>query len=364
MKNILICSDSFKGTLSSKDISNICKETVSFLFPNQFCIDSLLIADGGEGTLDAFSNILKGKFITIKSVDAENNNIDVNVYVTNNNEAIIEVANIIGLPMIKKNISPLNRTTKGIGIVIKDLIKRNIKTFYIGLGGTSTSDMGIGMLQELGVDFGVNDPLTMNNASLINKIDVSKSILNNKDINIVCLSDVINPLFGDKGANKVFGPQKGFNEDDIKILEDNFIHISNLIKRDLNVDLNNVSSLGAAGGLSSAFYAFSNCKIKSGIDELLRLSNFKEKVKNVDYVISGEGRFDEQSLNGKVISGILKNIDKNKLIIICGKSKIKDNIGIKIYQTSKDSMPYTFIKENAKRLYMETLINVLNDIKD
>lgn len=362
MRKLLVCSDSFKGTLSSLDIASISENVVNKNFKDKFILKTMLIADGGEGSLEAFEPYFNGEIISIKTVDAENQIITAPILINRNNkEAFFEVSSIVGLPLIKNIISPLKRTTKGIGIVIKELIQNGYNKITIALGGSSTSDLGIGMMQELGVDFGIKENLTLLNANKITKIDTSKAIFNNKNIKIICLSDVTNPLLGHNGANYVFAKQKGYSPLQIENNEKIFIHIASLIKRDLNKDLSATPKLGAAGGLSGAFYTFFNATIKSGIDELMKLSDFENECQKYDLIITGEGCFDNQSLNGKVVSGILKYVNKDKLIIICGKNQIDKNIGIKIYETSNPFMKYSYIKRNAKELYKNTLIKVLNE---
>ena len=360
MKTLFVISDSFKGTLSSKDISLIVKETVSEYFPKDFTVKSQLIADGGEGTIEAFSSFNKGKIYYIPTFDAENNKIVAPLFVSNDNFALIEVASIVGLPMIKNNLNPLKRTTRGIGILIRKAISLGIKKIYVGLGGTSTNDLGIGMLQELGIDFKRNHRISMFDVDSVADIDTSKFLLNELDVEFILLSDVKNPLLGEDGATKVFGYQKGYFRY-IDYLEKEMTHLCSLFEKTSKKTLNGVPSLGAAGGLAGAFYAFTNAKIKSGIDEILSLSNFKENVKDADYVITGEGSFDSQSLNGKVVSGILKHVEKNKLIIICGKSKISRS-DLKIYETSNTDEPFEVIKKNAKNNYKRTLIHVLKSL--
>lgn len=361
MTNIILCSDSFKGTLSSNDIADIGKELVNNKYSEKIKLTTLLIADGGEGSLEAFSSILKGEMIFVDTIDAEFKNINVPYFFFENDKAIIEISKIIGLPMIKNTIKNTKRTTKGIGIVIQDAIKRGAKTIFICLGGTSTVDFGIGMLEELGLKIKDKNNLCAEDLILINDYDDQKLLENIKDITFIGLSDVTNPLIGENGAAYIFGPQKGYTKDELDSIEKGMINISNIIKRKKNIDLSTYQGSGAAGGIGAAICSILNGTLKSGIDTLLELTNFSEIVKNKDLVITGEGSFDSQSLKGKVISGILKFVDLDKLVIICGRSKISDS-KIKIIETSNGITDMEYIKKNAKKMYKDALDKLLKEL--
>lgn len=362
MKNVLLCSDSFKGTLSSKDIANIGKELVTNKYSNKINLTTLLIADGGEGSLDAFSSFLKGEMIFVDTIDAEYNQINVPYFLFDKDKAIIEISKIIGLTMIKNKIKRTKRTTKGIGIIINEAIKKGAKTIFLCLGGTSTVDFGIGMLEELGLKVEKRFNLTSEDLLYIDDYDDS-ALKNNIDgINFIGLSDVNNTLIGENGAAHIFGPQKGFTKNELDQIEQGMIKISSTIKRKTNIDLSNFKGSGAAGGIGGAVCSILNGTLKSGIGTLLELSNFEDLVKKNDLIITGEGSFDSQSLNGKVISGILKYVEKNKLIIICGRNKIVDS-ELKIFETSKGIKDMEYIKIHAKEMYQDTLDEVLKKLK-
>ena len=361
MKRLLLASDSFKGTLSSTDIVNIAKDLIEKEFKDSWSLDYQYIADGGEGTIDAIKDLFGGTIYEFKTVTSENETVVSPLLLIDKDTALIEVAKIIGLPMVKNIIDPLKRTTKGIGILIKEAIKLNVKKIYIGLGGTSTNDLGIGMLQELGMNFNLDEEINMSNAMNIKKIDLNNFILKDKNIEFVCLTDVTNPLLGENGATYIFGPQKGY-QNNLEFLEKTASHLCKLFEESSNKEIKDIPGLGAAGGLAAAFYTFMDAKIISGIDEILKISDFKKKALEADIVITGEGSFDSQSLEGKVLSGILKSVDKNKLIIICGRNKVL-NSNIPIFVTSKSNQDFEYIKEHAKESYKDTLRNVLQVYK-
>ena len=361
MKRLLLASDSFKGTLSSSDIVNIAKELIEKEFKDSWSLEYQYIADGGEGTIDAIKELLGGTTYDIKTINSENEMVTSPLLLIDKDTALIEVAKIIGLPMVKNIVDPLKRTTKGIGILIKEAIKLNVKKVYIGLGGTSTNDLGIGMLQELGINFNIDEEINMSNALETKNISLDNFILKDKNIEFICLTDVTNPLIGKNGATYVFGPQKGY-QNNLEYLEKTSRHLCNLFEKISNKNIENVQGLGAAGGLAAAFYVFMNAKIVSGINEILKLSNFKKKAMEADLIITGEGSFDEQSLNGKVLSGIINNASQDKIIIICGRTTIIGS-NIQIYTTSKPNEDFNYIKKHAKESYRETLKLVLEKYK-
>ncbi len=357
MKHLLLASDSFKGTLSSVDIVEIAKDLINKEFKNSWSLDYQYTADGGEGTIDSLKNLLGGTIYEINTVTSENYPITSPLLLINKDTVVIEVAKIISLPLVKNSIDPLKRTTKGIGILINEAIRLNVKKIYIGLGGTSTNDLGIGMLQELGINFNIEQEINMSNALDAKYINLDQFVLKDKNIEFICLTDVTNPLLGENGATYTFGPQKGY-QDNLEYLEKVSKHLCKLFEKTTNKNLENIPGLGAAGGLAAAFYNFMNAKIISGIDEILKISNFKKRALDADIVITGEGSFDSQSLNGKVLSGILRNVEKEKLIIICGKNKVFET-NLTIYETSKANQDFNYIKEHARESYKNTLREVL-----
>ena len=358
MKRLLLASDSFKGTLSNKDIVNIASSIIERYFKNEWVLDPLLIADGGEGTLDAFSPYWEGKKVEVDTIDAEGRQIKAPLLVNTKGEALFEVASVIGLPSIKGTIPPLARTTKGLGILIKKAVSLGAKRIFVGLGGSSTNDLGMGMLSELGIQFlGEEDP-TMAEAASIKGIDASNYYLKGKNVQFVCLSDVGNPLLGKNGATYVYGPQKGY--EDLEGLEKSMSKLASLYEEATSKSLQSLPGLGAAGGLGAAFYAFMDAKIESGIETLLKFSDFEERAAKADLVITGEGSFDEQSLQGKAYSGIRRRTPKEKLVVLCGRCQavVSDT---QVYETSKKEESFASIKKHAKEEYGKALRRVLQD---
>ena len=227
------------------------------------------------------------------------------------------------------------------------------------MGGSITNDLGLGMISELGVKFyDVNGDIISpngNNMGTIRKVDVSEQI--SFGGSIICLSDVVSPLFGKTGAAQMFARQKGASDEMIIDLEENGKKVVKVIN-EIVKECSDVPGSGAAGGLGFAFKTFFNAEMKSGIDEIISFSGVEEEMDSNSIIITGEGKFDEQSLNGKVISGIVKMASEKKVdvFVIAGYSDIKECLGIKqIISTTDKNTSFEEIKKKCKEnLYIAT----------
>ncbi len=225
--------------------------------------------------------------------------------------AIIEMAAASGLPLVpcgKEN--PMDTTTYGTGELIKAAIDEGAKKIIIGIGGSATNDMGVGMAQALGISFlnKFHNPIGFGGGELskITKIDYSGLDTRISDVDIIVACDVNNPLYGENGAAHIYGPQKGARPDMIEVLDNNLRYLSMLLKADLGIDFQGILGSGAAGGLGAGLMAFLHGKLVSGIDIILDIYNIVEKLEDVGLVITGEGQIDRQSINGKVAIGLAK----------------------------------------------------------
>ena len=374
MKKIVVISDSFKGSLSSKEILNIFQEVKEEYLPNVI-IKSFPIADGGEGTVEAFSSFQKGQIVNIRVHDSYMNMIDTKYFINEDNEAIIEIASSSALTQVKDNKDPSKTSTYGIGEQIKDAIKRGVKKIYIGLGGSSTNDMGVGASCALSTIFynQNNKPFIPVGGTLkdIVSYDDSETKKLLKDVEIICLSDVNNVTYGPDGASFVYAKQKGADEAMIKMLDGGLKHLSSLIYNISNIDVSNLPKGGAAGAFGAGSYAFLNAKLKSGIDTILQLLHFEDEIKDADYIFTGEGKIDYQTLKGKAIYGIAKIANKHRvpLICICGlvdSSINQDNLkelGIIKAISISEGYDVKYSMTHAKELYKSHLIKIIKDLK-
>ena len=322
---VLVAVNEFKGSLTSKEIANLVLK-VANKRNNDIEIISEIIADGGDGFLEIFDNFSKKEMIV---TNALGENITANYLVDyKSKRAVIEVAEIIGLKKVSEK-NPYIASTYGLGKVIVSLLKDNITDFIIGLGGSATNDCGIGMLSALGFRFkdkhnnlcvhGINE------LKNIVKIDDEYVDKNLKKAHFTLVSDVENTLFGKNGATYIFSKQKGLNEEDFDKVDNYIKGFTQIVSSKYNKELYNVLGSGAAGGLAYGFVSFTNSCITKGSDFMIDYLNIEEKIKEVDIVITGEGKLDLQSYMGKApieIARVAKKYNK-KVIFLAG--SILDN---------------------------------------
>lgn len=311
---ILFASDSFKGSLTSMQISNLLKQATSEIFPNAQTV-SMSVADGGEGTMDSLVNSLGGTWKTVDVLGPLQENIKARYGILPEGKAIIEMAEASGLPLVpsdKRN--PQKTTSYGTGMLIRDALESGITDITIAIGGSATNDGGMGAMQALGIKFldENNNELTGcgENLSKVKNIDLDNLHHALAKTNFTVMCDVTNPLLGNQGATYTFGRQKGADDTMLAELEYGMSIYANKIKSIIGKDISGKEGSGAAGGLGFALMAFLDAKLQSGIDVVLDLLDFDKKLKDVDLVITGEGRMDNQSAFGKVPSGIGKRCKK------------------------------------------------------
>ncbi len=325
--NIIIASDSYKGSLSTNEVANHIKKGVQRVYPNA-SFEVIPMADGGEGTVNAMVSTLGGKIEETMVCGPDGTQIKAHFGILNNQKAIIEMASASGLPLMKQK-DIMNATTYGTGELIKRALDLNCKHIYIGIGGSATNDGGVGMAQALGISFldeNNNEiPRGAIHLSKIKTIDTRNLDKRLATIEITVMCDVNNPLCGPNGASYVYGPQKGASEDMLEVLDSNLLHLANVCKRHEFNDLKDMPGAGAAGGLGFALVTFFNATIRSGIDSVLEAAHFNDKLDWADLVISGEGRIDEQSLNGKVCYGVAAQAYKKQIPTIAIVGCIGDN---------------------------------------
>lgn len=329
---ILIAADSFKGSMTSIEVSNSLEHGFKKI-DNTIEIIKVPISDGGEGMVDALLSANNGSKIDVKVTGPLGKIIDSFYGVSQDGKtAYIEVAAAIGLYLLGENErNPLKTSTFGVGELILEAVKRECKNIVIGLGGSATNDGGIGMARALGVKFlsEAGEELLGFGYDLehIRKIDISNLNSNLRNIQFKVACDVDNPLIGRNGAAHTFAAQKGASEKDILQLEEGMINYQEVIRKDLNIDVSNIKGAGAAGGLGAAVVTYLDAKILSGIQLVIEETNLEEKIKGSDLVITGEGKIDKQTLHGKVpvgISSLAKKYNK-KTIAIAGKVEIKND---------------------------------------
>ena len=374
MQNFILVPDSFKGTLSAIEVCNIMKSSIKNLYKDANII-SVPVADGGEGTVDAFLYALGGEKKSIWVSDAFNEQkILAHYAMLKDDIAVIEMATCAGLPLVKNRLEPDKTTTFGVGELIIDAINSGAKKIILGLGGSATNDGGCGMAAALGVKFKDEQDQkfipTGGTLSQIYKIDMNNIYPKIKDIEFISMCDVDNPLCGRLGASAVFAPQKGADEDMVKLLDEGLAHLAKIIKRDLHIEVKDIKGAGAAGGLGAGSIAFLQSKLTKGIDVILDTIKFDELVSKADIVFTGEGKFDSQSLHGKVVMGVANRSQKYKTPVIVVTGAIGENIqeaynkGITaIFSINKEPMEFSKSALKSKENMILTMENILRLLK-
>ena len=326
---VVLAIDSFKGSLTSEQAENAVSEGILRVYPDAV-ISAYPIADGGEGTVEALQSYMGGKRERVFASNPLGRKIECEYVITENKTAIIEMSAAAGITLLSKNeLNPLITTTYGVGEMIADAIKKGCRSFIIGIGGSATNDGGIGMLQSLG--FGVLDksgkqaPQGAGGLKDIYSINAENAISELSECSFTVACDVKNPLCGENGCSKIFGPQKGADKKTVEKMDEWMLKFAEVVKGfNPNSDMN-FAGAGAAGGLGFALKAFLNAKLESGIELIIKETGIEESIKNADIVITGEGRFDSQTAMGKVPGGIAWIAKKyNKTVIAFSGSVTKD----------------------------------------
>lgn len=362
---VLVAVDSFKGSLGSREAGEIIKEGILDAIKDAEVTVSP-IADGGEGTVEALVDGLNGEYIDVEVKGPLNDKV-IARYGVIKDVVVIEMASSSGLTLVpEEKRNPLNTTTYGLGDMIKDALDRGYNNFIIGLGGSSTSDIGLGMLSSLGFKFLDENKKEvgifgrdLKNIKYIDDTSVDKRLFDSK-FKIAC--DVDNPLYGENGAAAIYGPQKGADKETIKTLDEYAINFSKVVSKKYKTDYENISGVGAAGGLGYAFMSFLNGELSPGIDIIIDFLKLDEKMKKVDLAITGEGEINYQTMMGKAPSGVAEVAKKYAIPVIgiagaLGKDvELINDKGIDAFFSItpkpislEKAMDREFAKENLKR---------------
>ncbi len=306
---IIIAPQTFKGSLTASEATDCISEAVLDIFPNSEIV-KLPIADGGDGTLETLVESHKGKFIQSEILDPLGNNV-IAEWGLIGDVAIIEMARSSGLALIDpKKLDPMNSTSFGTGQLILEALNHNVRKIILGIGGSATNDCGVGVAKALGIKFLKDDGSEVSNnvEDFINIKTISMESVNSKitDIDIEVACDVTNTLCGKEGASYIYGPQKGASRHQIEILDNNLMHLSNVIKNDIGKDVLNLEGGGAAGGMGAGMVAFFSATLRPGVDIIFDTLDVEEKIAGANLIITGEGQFDISSTYNKAPTAIAK----------------------------------------------------------
>lgn len=302
---LLIAPDKFKGSLTALQAAEAISRGFSSAYPEAMIV-VIPIADGGEGTAEAICAARGGRWIILPAEDPLGREIVARYAWLDQDIAAIDMSEASGLwraPAERRN--PLKSSTFGTGQLIADALKRGGKEILVGLGGSATNDGGIGMAAALGFEFFDSngeklEPVPANLPALAH-VKAPEPPVTGK---IIALCDVTNPLCGPRGASQTFGPQKGADQRTVAILDESLAHLADVVKKDLGCDFRDKPGAGAAGGLGFGLLTFCGAEICSGFNTLSSLLRLENEVASSDLVITGEGRLDRQTLDGKGPCGV------------------------------------------------------------
>lgn len=332
MDKILIAPNAFKGSLNAKQVADavergIRKSQISNLpglsstRAGKSQISKVPLADGGDGTLDVFINGAGGKIYKKQITGPLKNKITSSYGMLEDGTGIIELARASGLALVpQEKRNPLWTTTYGTGELIREAINKGAKKIIIGVGGSSTCDGGIGALATLGAKFKDKEDKELEpigaNLIKIASIDSRGLIYQTQGIKFIIACDVLNPLLGKDGAARVYGPQKGASPEEVELLEKGLKHFSSFFSHITHHTSHIAEMTGASGGFPYGFKVLLNAELKLGIDLCMEMVNFKNKARDADLIITGEGRIDEKTRYGKVIDGVIRVGKKNNIPIL------------------------------------------------
>jgi len=316
---ILIAPDKFKGSLSAKEVCDQIALGIQDKYPEAICIKHPM-ADGGDGSLAVIQTHLETTSISKQTVDPLMRPIEAQ-YLRSGKTAFIELAEASGIVHLEKaELNPLHASTVGTGYLIDRAISEGAEEVVLLLGGSCSNDVGLGIAWALGFQFFSENGEAMipTGGTLLDVHQIRKSP-QVKDIAFKLLCDVDNPLYGSEGAAAVFGPQKGATPEMVDQLDLGMRHIAQLIQDQFEIDTSTVKGGGAAGGVAAGLHGLLRAEIVNGFQYLSQLSHLEQKIIKADLIITGEGRLDTQSLDGKVIgqlSGLCLNNQKSLYAIV------------------------------------------------
>lgn len=372
MKKIVVISDSFKGTLSSTQITQAATETIHDHFPDCKVV-GLPVADGGEGTVDCFLEAIGGQRIPVEVEGPWREQITAH-YGRIGDVAIIEMAAAAGLPMVGERKNPAQTTTYGVGQLISHAVLGGAKKIILGLGGSATNDGGCGCAHALGTLFFDEEGKSFCpvGATLKNiaSIDYSKTAKLLKGVTVEVMCDIDNPLCGENGAAAIFGPQKGADSKMIARLDQGLAHFAQAMEQESGIATAEIPGAGAAGGFGAGAVVMLGAVLRPGIEVVLDMVEFESHLQDCDLVITGEGRIDGQSLGGKVPVGVSRRAKKQGVPVVAIVGIVRDDAygvydeGITaIFATNRECLPFEALQSRGTVDYCRTLGDVLQFTK-
>lgn len=375
MKKIILIPDSFKGTMSSMEICEIMTQVLKDYYPDAEIL-SIPVADGGEGTVDAFLTAMGGEKVSL-SVTGPLGEKTEGFYGRIGDTAVIEMAAAAGLPLVYGHPAPETATTYGVGELLLHAAHSGARRVIVGLGGSATTDGGCGAAAAAGVRFYDHrgDCFVPTGGTLkdICRIDCTGLDPQTAALEIVTMCDISNPLTGLQGAAHVFSPQKGADPETVLQLDEGLCHLAEVVRQQMGIEIETMPGAGAAGGMGGGMVAFFGSRLEMGIEAVLNTVQFDTLLEGADLVFTGEGKIDSQSLRGKVVIGVAGRAGKQQVPTIAIVGDIGDPIeeaydmGVTgIFSINRVAVPYGEAKLRARedlRRTMDNLCRVMQSMK-
>lgn len=307
MRRVVVATDSFKGSLSAVKVVEAISTGIRKAMPGVEVVKTP-VADGGEGTVEALVMATGGRLVEVDNItDPLGRKIKASFGILGDNKtAVIEMASASGLPLLAENErNPLKTSSYGTGELIREVLDRGFRKIIIGVGGSATTDGGVGTAQALGIRFYdsegriIERQATGADLRRIARIDFSMRDKRLDESEIIVACDVDNPLIGERGAARVYSPQKGATPEQVEVLEAGLTHLAEVIKNELGIDVAPLPGAGAAGGLAGGLVAFCSATLQPGAELVLDIIGFSNLLKDTELVITGEGALNQQTLYGK-----------------------------------------------------------------
>ena len=319
MKKVILIPDSFKGTMSSAEICTVMAQAVQEYYPDAQ-VHSVPVADGGEGSVDSFLQAVGGEKVSVTVKGPYFEEVPAFYGMLPDGVAVIEMAAAAGLPLVGERLHAEQTTTYGVGELMAHALERGCKRLVVGLGGSATNDGGCGAAAAVGIKFYDRDGRqfipTGGTTADIDRIDLSGRDSLLEQVEIVTMCDIDNPMYGPVGASFIFGPQKGADEAMVLQLDEGIRNLSRVIAQATGTDISQVPGTGAAGAMGAGMIAFFGSRLQMGIQTVLDTVRFDEIIGDADYILTGEGKLDSQSLRGKVVIGIAERAKKQAKSVI------------------------------------------------
>ncbi len=369
--NVLIAPDKFKNSLTAIEVCNAIEQGL-LQFDETLTVKKIPLADGGEGSLEILGRYLDLQPVSLKVDDPLGRSITA-TYQLSENKAYIEMASASGLHLLKEDERDcLHASSYGTGQMILDAYNHGVTQIYLFVGGSATNDAGMGILSALGIKAIAHhqllEPIGSNLLELTGFDDTQQRIPA-AEISFTVVCDVKNPLYGPQGAAYVYAPQKGADAEAVELLDQGLRNFAHVVSKEPGIKVDDFEGAGAAGGVAAGLKAFFRINVQSGIEAIIEIVGLEEAVAAADLVITGEGKFDHQTLEGKVVMGVhnLCNQFHKRMAVICGTMDLDtDQLALlniwKVSSLVREDTTLEQAIDNAYELVSQRSFELLHDI--